>query len=327
MAVTVRHLPFRQHSTYGAWIKELAAWLSGVQIDTYLGPGWSVIEADDGVTRATPVAGTTVDHLPAGHLWRTDVVGEPPSTSWIVLQSLPGVVPPNITCQVYLYITSSTRVIVRMFVESNFVTGGGMGAGEPDLPATEIGNTTIDSDDVGEVVKYYAVADESVLIMGWLNEATEEASLFYVGEMDAPVNYGGVADDYPFVIRLTTETRFRNFSSDDDRWARHHPGKLGTVIGVATDSFDGMMVMQTGSRLLSDNTIRTEVYGGAMLLSPWMMIFPQADVHSWVRHVYLTGSGRGRFGMTVGNRFLMVNYDQANPALMIRWDDTTGLTT
>jgi len=326
MAVTVRYLPFRKSLSLSAWIKELAGWIGGVNAaSTPL--SWAVVEADDGNTRDVPSGGVTIDHLPGGNLWRTDSGSVPPLGSWIVLRSEPGVSPPNNQWELYFFLQTATRTVVRMLAANDFVTNpGGSAGGEPTLPNTA---SSMNYDYLANhAPAFFAVGDESCLIFGTCEPGElTPGSFVYVGEMDVPLEYGAEQgyDPYPFILRTIQDPRV---ATTDTPWVRRNAIDPTQQEGGASNGRDTVLALGNDTLVGNATESLSNPYRGSMMLFPFGVSFGNSSsglVQGYVRHCWTYNPWNGVYGLTSGKRHLLLGGPLALTGIAITWDQTTGL--
>ncbi len=333
MAVTLNHLPFRTHSTWGSWLKELAQWLTGVH-GTYNGPGWELIEVDDTTLREVP-SGTTSDDLTGGNLWNPANGTPPPVGSWVVLQTLPGAIAPNNVIQIMFFVDDTDEVHAYMFVLADFATGGGTTGGTPpSVPSTSSVTTSLIREWDG-YMRYYALADQSMLSQGCFLESDADSQRWhYVGEMDVPASFGTESEPrnkYPFVLRNS----FRGGVTGDStttEWKARHPADVNIEIGNARTISP---MRNPSDLLLTGSTYAYQEFEGVVVPHIFGVNFnpsTSAGVGFWgyLRHNYVVHSFISGPRFTSGLRhFITMNQVDiaGHSALLMIWDETTGLPT
>lgn len=196
--------PLIYHSTDNAAVFTREVWerLTGVSGGSHL--DWEVIEAWDGTTRAAPSGGTTVDHLPAGHLWRSDAGSDLPENAWIVGRAQAGAV--SAQCALFVQLIAVTKNPQWYLIPYDDWSVGAGTDTNPTKPATAIGGNTTPNTRLDNVAGHRRVliADESsIRILQTIDPAsTLAATWLYAGEIDT---FHDEADDpRPFVIIETT---------------------------------------------------------------------------------------------------------------------------
>lgn len=182
------------------------------------GPGWTLIEADDGTVREVPSGGTTLADLSAGNKWRTGATL--PLSAWCVVQGAGTLGNP---LQVLARVENSTgRFAFQMIPLADWTTGGGS-TSTPTLPATTVPATPTAPDTLTASGYLYCTADLGMFALAYDNKTTLTNHWWYVGEVDPP----DIADDpRPFVFWDDP-----NDPLDGEDWRRLSPVDNVTLLG------------------------------------------------------------------------------------------------
>ena len=332
MAVILRHLPIRTHSSWGGWLKELVQWLTGVH-PTYDGPGWELVECDDTTLREVP-SGTTSDDLSGGNLWNPSTGTEPPTGSWVVLQLLAGAIPPNNAIQIMFYVNTSTTVYGYMFVLSDFVTGGGTTAGAiPVIPAVSSATTQIIKPRIG-YMRHYALADQSMMAMGSFDETdADDSRWWYVGELDVPATFGTDAEPrnkYPYVIRNSYAGGFESGTANAV-WIARSPFDVNVEIGTDNTARIFYPMYAPNTQFLSRASPFYQEHEGVLMPFSAGVRFTSnsnGGTFGYFRHHWACAENPQGLRFTAGLRHFVVNDPvQSHIPILVSWDGTTGLPT
>mgnify|MGYP000371463952 CR=1 FL=1 len=188
---------------------DLILWLADNH-GSITGPGWTVVECDDGTNRDVPSgAPNSFDEISASNDWSTGNTNTPGTGSWVVLENVDARMAAGVHFQILIYfgqfsVGSSTTVTSFTLIPlQDFSTGGGSTAGAaPSVPSTAMDHD-IDTAYSGTVYMN-AAADEGAFIFIPDEPGSEPASLdrwTAFGECDGvPVS----ADPRNYWIRRNT---------------------------------------------------------------------------------------------------------------------------
>lgn len=321
MAVTAgKTLIRKRYDNMRQGIYNVALWLND-NLNDETGPGWTVVECDDTVTRAVPAGGTFAT---AGNNWVSGS-GPPPAGSWCVLESLDG----NNTnhCQFYIQLVSDSAAGFRIIPLEDFATGGGStGGADPTFPATTVGagSGEVSFGSFTSTGWFNAVADEGMVVIVATNSMDDEQLWTYMGEC-IPF-HEAAGDDRCYVIwDLPTEVGF-NDSGGVERWNRLSPADDSTILtrGETTHIVNSTPTSQPGG------SERGNRFSSDVIWPAGVFFEDAGHIHDagWLRNVfsvnYRLGS-EGTIGPNGAPSFYFINSALTNAigSVCITWDGVT----
>jgi len=325
-----------------------AAWYDFVRFLTNehsipgIGPGWSLVEADDAGTIRS--VASTLGGLPTSNRWNpANIPGQiPPVGSWCVLETLNS----NNTnhCQVFIQFNSDTRTDIRLIPLQNYVPapGASTSGAVPTMPATNFGatqGTSLQWTLTGSC-RYVGHATEGhFTIMG-----TDQQNwrYTYAGEVDDPQDTAkgaSPADERAYVLMRLPDQPFAQYLSTNEPWIRLSPVNSTTVIGAGTNESNfAQPVINNGSgsnltQLVSNaglNNHPRATIKGLDVAVPLGVAF-EASGHrhlaGWCRGLRFVHSFLGRGGTSGNRNWLFFNGSaiSATPqgGVAMAWDGTT----
>ena len=297
------------------------------------GPGWTVIDADDGTNRDQP-AGPNFDltELGGSNLWNP-ANGSPPTGSWIVIESLDS----NNTnhCQVWIHLQSSTEVQFRVIPFEDFAAGGGTtGGSDPTFPATSFGNSSASNQSFSfqsGVARFLGVATEGNMV--WLGTVLSDEEWIYFGEVDGAADASTGAsppDDRAYTILRTTADVHIGQSINDEPFCRLSPLDDTTVIGDGnTESGFVQFYSQAEAPLTGSATWpRMATLSEDHLLPIGAAFFDTGHQHfmGYLRNVRGCNGQLGSMGTFDGHEWLYYNDRRSSASytcVVFKWDGAT----
>lgn len=316
--------PKQRHATGAEGFYDLIRWICDNHA-TLTGPGYTVVEADDGTNIDTPSgAPFSLTELGASNAWNPDNANfPPPDGSWIVLESLDS---NNTNHFQVIFQLSGDNLVYRIFALEDFTTGGGTTAPSlPTMPSTNFGDAAGTNETLTGYAfsaLYHCTATEGNLII--LTDHSTDSNLAYIGEVDNP----DPADDRAYVSYRATSTLGPNESANIEDWVRLSPVDDTTVIGAAQNEGSQLVEwMDHGETNYQDPDEHGGVaLGDSILILPIGVAFPTTGHRhfaGWLRNLRTSNASNGLRAATSDLQWIMRGNDTFRPCFAIRWDGST----
>lgn len=202
--------------------------------DDVTGPGYTIVEADDGTNRNT---GPNLSDLGASNAWNPANATALSVGAWVVTESLD--LANTNHFQLLFHLFSSTEWHIFLIPLEDFTTGGSSTAGSlPILPDTAYGSdasgTACSLASITGVARNTVVATEGNIII--LTQSTTEATFYYGGEVDATESTSTTLDDRPYVQYYQQGPAEIIPNNSTDFWIRLSPEDKSTIFGYLNGS-------------------------------------------------------------------------------------------
>lgn len=265
------------------------------ELDGFTGPGWTLVEADDGTNRNVPTGSANFAGLPVGNAWISGSGGTPPSGSWCMLESIDA----NNTnhFQLFIRMNNDNEAQFRLIHfedfttvqarsgdnDPTFPTTGSIGLGDPAANVTLTGYSVASS--------YSCIADEGMVSFIVDNGITP--LWMYAGEV-LPF-HSGAGDTRAYTIYdKPTQVYFDDVgSSVDENWNRVSP-------------LDDVTTLVRGEPLHVGNSATTVRFGGdrgnllgSDVVWPVGVVFQDSGHfhhQGWLRNVFTVNNALGTEG-------------------------------
>lgn len=315
--------PKQRHATGADGWYDLIRWICDNHA-TLTGPGYTVIEADDGTNINTPSGpNNDLTELGASNRWNPDNANFPPPTgSWIVLESLDS---NNTNHFQVIFQLVGNDLQYRVIPLEDFTTGGGTTAPSlPTLPSTAFGEDGATSETISGfafTALYNCTATEGNLVI--LSDHANDAWLGYIGETDNP----DPADDRSYVSYRQTNTLGPNEFNGAEPWARLSPVDDTTVIGIGNEESQLIEWMDHGEINYNDPDEHGAIaIADSVLILPAGVMFATAGHRTfsgWLRNLRVANSAVGMRSSTNDREWIIRSTVSSAPAWAMRWDGST----
>ena len=289
------------------------------------GPGYTVVEADDGTNRN---AGPNLSDLGGSNAWNPANATLIPTGSWIVLESLDSHNTNHF--QWLVYCASDTQWQIFMIPLEDFSTGGGSTGGSlPTLPATAYGDNdsggSCDFPVVAGVFRLSCTATEGNIVL--LRHSGEAMSFYYGGEVDSP----DPLDVRPYVQYFRPDLTYISNTGNAEYWIRLSPVDNTTIIGFQNESGVWAVLRDHGEEMLSNpSDYERSSVNGADHRDPCGVIFRSANISGhthfagFLRNVRTTHGGLGRARLSSDRNWLHFTNEMAFSGISMLWDGSTA---